>query len=107
MFVGFVSSSESGARWTSLSRCTAGMPCGSASGPVRGLAILEPFSQPPCGAGAERIPKRSRTARELRDQGCTPYELRIEWGFSAGELAQVFWEHGLAAFPEDVQCGCT
>ena len=33
-------------------------------------------------------PKRGgRSARELRDEGCTPQELRELWGFSATELA--------------------
>ena len=60
------------------------------SGGVRGLATLEPFSLPPCGMPSDLRygPKRGgRSARELRDEGCTPQELRELWGFSATELA--------------------
>ena len=64
------------------------MPAGTASGPVRGLATLEPFALPPCGIHVDKPRGRARTASELREQGCTPAELRMEWGFSAFELAR-------------------
>lgn len=60
------------------------------SGPVRGLATLDPFMSPPCGSMTDRYKAttRARSARELQEQGCTLQELRELWGFSALELAQ-------------------
>jgi hypothetical protein len=52
------------------------------------LATLEPFALPPCGIRVDKVNGRARSARELHQQGCTPIELRQQWGFSAMELAQ-------------------
>ena len=68
------------------------MPGRTASGPIRGNAILEPlWFKPPCGMPSEdRYPKKkaARSARDLREQGCTPQDLREQWGFNASQMAQ-------------------
>ena len=61
---------------------------------MRGLSILEPygfrsFGAPPCGIPVEARYKKphARSCRDLREAGCTAVELRVDWGFSALEMA--------------------
>ena len=71
------------------------------SGPIRGLARLEPFSKPPCGINVGRKAV-ARTCRELLNEGCSPGELRVDWGFSATEMSRA----GLRAW-ELIEAGVT
>ena len=57
------------------------------SGPIRGMQRLEPlFMRPPCGIHVDQRQK-GRSCRDLLHEGCTHFELRYNWGFSALELA--------------------
>ena len=62
------------------------------SGPVRGLATIGEvgaYGAPPCGIPREERYRKPqvRSCRDLRAAGCTPTELRVDWGFSALEMA--------------------
>ena len=63
------------------------MPIGSASGPIRGMATIEPlFLKPPCGIHVEKR-AAARSARQLLGEGWSLQELRDEWHFRTAELA--------------------
>ena len=52
---------------------------------VRGMQQTEPFMQPPCGINPDKKAP-SRSCRDLRNAGCTPYELHVMWGFNAQQM---------------------
>ena len=58
------------------------------SGPVRGMSTIDPFGffPAPCGINPDKKPA-SRSCRDLRNEGCTPYELHVLWGFSGSQMS--------------------